>query len=84
VRRALEIPLGGLEDEVKNLYYKKGLLQKVLKDAESLIDKSRQEAQPDTDDYDLAVPRLTGGGIITLERTLAKLRTLLQDYTSKA
>lgn len=84
VRRALEIPLGGLEEEVKNLYYKKGLLQKVLKDAEQLIDKSKQEAQPDTDDCDLAVPRLTGGGMITLERTLVKLRILLQNYISKA
>jgi hypothetical protein len=33
-------------------------------------------------DTELAVPRLTAGGIITLERTLAKLEVLQQAPTS--
>ncbi|KAH9039937.1 hypothetical protein EDB84DRAFT_1477060 [Lactarius hengduanensis] len=54
VRRALEVPLGSLESEIGWLYRKQGRLAKVLCDARALP----------------AVPRLTAGGIITLERTL--------------
>ena len=41
VRRALEIPLGGLEKELYWLYYTKGKLAKVLNDARALVEKSK-------------------------------------------
>jgi len=78
VRRALEIPLGGLQLEMNWLYYTKGRLAKVLNDARQLITKSKNEPAGDVD-QDLAVPRLTAGGIITLERTLGKLQLLLDQ-----
>lgn len=92
VRRALEIPLGSLESEISWLYHRHGRLAKVLCDARALVEKSRGEsshqepssatavgAQPGgagDHDWEPAVPRLTAGGIITLERTLAKLEAL--------
>lgn len=78
VRRALEIPLGGLQLEINWLYYTKGRLAKVLSDARQLIEKSKNEPMGDSD-QELAVPRLTTGGIITLERTLGKLQILLEQ-----
>ncbi|KAI0758238.1 hypothetical protein C8Q74DRAFT_307926 [Fomes fomentarius] len=75
VRRALEIPLGGLEAEVNWFYYTNGKLKKVLDDARALIRKSRAiqsgEKEESEADRELAVPKLSGGGIITLERILA-------------
>ncbi|GLB35998.1 putative ubiquitin-conjugating enzyme family protein [Lyophyllum shimeji] len=83
VRRALEIPLGGLEFELKWLYYQNHRLEKVIRDARLLIEKSKAGVPLSETDRDLAVPRLTAGGIITLERTLKKLQTLLDPhYTS--
>lgn len=61
------------------MYYKQGRLKKVLEDARNLIQKSKTSPEGG-DDKDLAVPRLTTGGIITLERTLAKLQGLLDSY----
>ncbi|KAI0638530.1 hypothetical protein C8Q77DRAFT_1091600 [Trametes polyzona] len=84
VRRALEIPLGGLEEELKWFYYTSGKLRKVLDDARALIAKSRAtqgEEVPEAD-RDRAVPRLSSGGIITLERTLVKLQALLDAQSS--
>ncbi|KAG5647587.1 hypothetical protein DXG03_008940 [Asterophora parasitica] len=82
VRRALEIPLGGLEDEVKWLYYQNRRLEKVLRDARALVEKSLPSSSSDENlnDRDLAVPRLTAGGIITLERTLNRLQILHDSY----
>ncbi|CAL1695554.1 unnamed protein product [Somion occarium] len=80
VRRALEIPLGGLEGEIDWFYYKRGLLRKVVTDARSLIEKSKTDTSEA--DGDRAIPRLTGGGIIALERTLTKLQTLLDAHRS--
>ncbi|KAI0068302.1 hypothetical protein BV25DRAFT_1911299 [Artomyces pyxidatus] len=76
VRRALEIPLGSLESEISWLYYKDGRLAKVLHDAHALVAKSRDPPADSDADSERAVPRLTAGGIITLERTLAKLEGL--------
>lgn len=73
VLRALKIPLGGLEREMEFLYYQNHRLKKVLDDARALINKSKAMSNVADADQDLAVPRLTGGGILTLERTLAKL-----------
>ena len=79
VRRALEIPLGGLEKEFHWFYYTKGKLAKVLNDARALVEKSKSSKEDTEADRELAVPRLTGGGIIALERTLAKLQALLDN-----
>jgi ubiquitin-conjugating enzyme E2 O len=102
VRRALEMPLGGLEPEIWYIYYANKLLDKVVCDARRLIDKSSTRSAEDGSilspsssssssssstsartaadaDSDLAVPRLTAGGIIALERTLTKLQSLLGD-----
>ncbi|KAF8078774.1 hypothetical protein FPV67DRAFT_1466416 [Lyophyllum atratum] len=79
IRRALEIPLGGLDLEIKWLYYQHHRLDKVLRDAQMLVEKSKVSSQLSETDQDLAVPRLTAGGIITLERTLSKLQTLLDS-----
>jgi ubiquitin-conjugating enzyme E2 O len=76
VRRALEIPLGGLEADINWLYYTQGRLAKVLQDSRALIQKSQSESEIAETDLNLAVPRLTTGGIIMLERTLSKLQTL--------
>lgn len=80
VRRALEIPLGGLESEIEWMYFKNGKLRKVLRAARALIDKSKSTTEDAPGDEDAAVPRLTGGGIIALERTLTKLQTLLDSH----
>ena len=77
VRRALEIPLGGLENEIQHIYYTQKRLHKVVADAQSLIEKSQSQSQEIPDDQDLAVPRLTAGGILSLGRTLTKLQALL-------
>ncbi|KAG5653348.1 hypothetical protein H0H81_000970 [Sphagnurus paluster] len=79
IRRALEFPLGGLDHEVKWLYYENRRLEKVLRDARGLVEKSRAAPESKETDQDLAVPRLTVGGIITLERTLNKLQVLFDS-----
>ncbi|KAN0135671.1 ubiquitin-conjugating enzyme3 like-protein [Lactarius tabidus] len=86
VRRALEVPLGSLEGEIGWLYRKQGRLAKVLCEARALVEKSRTEPSAQSSnaaaaaggdrDSEPAVPRLTAGGIITLERTLVKLEAL--------
>jgi len=80
VRRALELPPGGLEPEIQWLYHRSGRLDKVVNDAQRLIEKSKNataDTAPDSEeDRELAVPRLSAGGIITLDRTLTKLISL--------
>ncbi|KAI0832769.1 hypothetical protein BC628DRAFT_1415018 [Trametes gibbosa] len=84
VRRALEIPLGGLEEELRWFYYTSGKLRKALEDARALIAKSKatQGEEVTEADRDRAVPRLSSGGIIALERTLVKLQGLLDAQTA--
>lgn len=77
IRRALELSPGGLEKEIEWLYHTNGLLEKVLQDSRRLIDISKKHPEVPPVDRDLAVPRLTEGGILTLERTLTKLQKLL-------
>lgn len=88
IRRALEIPLSGLEEEIHWLYYKRGMLEKVVKDARALIEKSKdatEEFEPSASSVeDLAVPRLTAGGVITLTRTLTKLQALSDSHVASA
>lgn len=74
--------MGGLEAEIKWLYYENHRLKKVLRDAELLIQKSKAVSSINDADRDLAVPRLTAGGTITLERILNKLRIFLSVDTS--
>ncbi|KAJ7102087.1 hypothetical protein B0H15DRAFT_813134 [Mycena belliarum] len=78
VRRALELPPGGLEPEIEWLYHTSGRLDKVVNDAQKLIETSKNAAEAaDVEvDRELAVPRLSAGGIITLDRTLAKLNNI--------
>ncbi|TFK56945.1 hypothetical protein OE88DRAFT_1670528 [Heliocybe sulcata] len=80
VRRALEILPGSIESEIRWMYYTNGKLEKVFRDAIALIDKSKTTPEDLTQDLDLAVPRLTSGGIITLERTLSKLKAILDSH----
>ena len=70
--------MGGLEFETKWLYFQNRKLAKVLQDAQTLIASSKAFPDSIEADQDLAVPRLTAGGIITLERTLSKLQILLE------
>lgn len=84
IRRALEIPLGGLEKEVEWLYYTNGGLRKVLADSRSLIEVSKKNTGIAPEEKDLAVPRLTEGGIITLERTLVRLQDLYDRRQAQA
>ncbi|KAJ7487432.1 hypothetical protein B0H11DRAFT_2013304 [Mycena galericulata] len=78
VRRALELPPGGLEPEIEWLYHTSGRLDKVVNDVEKLIEKSKSitDLVDSEEDRELAVPRLSAGGIITLDRTLVKLNGL--------
>ncbi|KAJ7275196.1 hypothetical protein B0H12DRAFT_1227721 [Mycena haematopus] len=79
VRRALELPPGGLETEIEWLYHRSGRLDKVINDAQKLIEKSKNTAADGFDseeDRELAVPRLSAGGILTLNRTLVRLISL--------
>jgi ubiquitin-conjugating enzyme E2 O len=74
VSRALGTPLGGLEAEIKYFYHEQGRLQKVIDDANTLIHKSKNcQAVNDQAWETYAVPRLTAGGMIMLERILKKL-----------
>ncbi len=85
VRRALEIPLGGLEEELRWFYHTSGKLRKVLGDARALIVKStatQGDAEVPEADRERAVPRLSSGGIIALERTLGKLQALQDAQTA--
>jgi ubiquitin-conjugating enzyme E2 O len=79
VRRALEIPMGGLEAEIRWFYRNQKWLQKVIDDARRLIVRSTEQSQSDARDSDAAVTRLTAGGIISLERVLSKLQALLEN-----
>ncbi|TCD69895.1 hypothetical protein EIP91_005719 [Steccherinum ochraceum] len=76
VRRALDLAPIGFESELKWFYYTNGMLDKILHDSAVLIQKSKSPPADDEADTELAIPRLTGGGIISLERTLNKLRAL--------
>lgn len=86
VRRALELPLGGLESELSWFYHERGRLQSVIRDARELIETSKS-AEGSSDAAmavrsDRAVPRLTPGGALVLSRTLVKLEALWEARTS--
>ena len=84
MRRALEIPLGGLDNVIRDIYFDQGKLAKVIGSAHALMEKSKTTPEGHEEDSDLAVPRLTGGGVITLSRILDKLETLQTSLCSRA
>jgi len=56
------------------LYFKQSRLQKIIDDANTLINQSRNSQGASDQAWErYAVPRLTAGGIIMLERILKKL-----------
>jgi len=74
----LEVPVGGLEEEIAWLYYTTDRLKKVIDDAETLIERSKHPADViDTQYPELAMQRLTAGGVISLTRILNRLRVYL-------
>ena len=75
----MEISLGGLDEIIKDIYYTHGRLEKVVESTRSLIEKSKVTKDGEEDD-DLAVPRLSAGGIIAISRTLEKLEGHLSAY----
>jgi ubiquitin-conjugating enzyme E2 O len=79
VRHALEIPVGGLESEINWMYYTNKRLHKIVLDVRVLIENSKASDQSDAGS-DLAVPRLSIGGRIALDRTLSKLHGLLDKH----
>jgi len=77
ISRALELRLADLESEIDWIYFSDGKLDKVLQHSEALIGRSGAvSADSDDESYDLAVPRLTAGGIISLRRVLGRLQSL--------
>ncbi|KAG9019315.1 hypothetical protein FRB90_004028 [Tulasnella sp. 427] len=95
VKRALEYPPGGLQKEIEWLYLDQGKLGKVIADAKALIGASQQASGSSravsggggNEDImriipgweDKAVPKLTAGGILPLQRTLGKLEAILAE-----
>ncbi|KAG8915038.1 hypothetical protein FRC01_003811 [Tulasnella sp. 417] len=92
VRRALEYPPGSLQKEIEWLYLEQGKLGKVIADAKALIEASQKSSRAavggsGNEDImrtipgweDKAVPKLTAGGILPLQRTLGKLETILAE-----
>ena len=74
----MEVPVGGLEEEIAWLYHSKGRLKKVVDDAEVLIERSKHPVEVIEATYpELAMQRLTAGGVISLTRILTRLRVYL-------
>lgn len=76
IKHALENPPLGLSSEIESIYILGGRLSKSIRDAENLIAASREDAGVYPLDGNAAVPRLTLGGILPLERTLVYLKGL--------
>jgi len=81
VKHALQNPPSGLEAEIRWLYRKQGKLEKIIADSNALIALSRNavEQAPNWLQGERAVTRLTLGGILTLERTLNSLQSILDS-----
>jgi ubiquitin-conjugating enzyme E2 O len=80
VRHALEIPVDGLESEINWMYYTNKRLEKIVLDVRVLIENSKASSDQSDAGSELAVPRLSIGGRITLDRTLSKLHGLLDKH----
>jgi len=87
VRRALEFPPEGLQKEIDWMFVEQGKLAKVIDDAKALIAASQKAGGTRTEDImrtmpgweDKAVPKLTPGAVLPVQRTLAKLETILAE-----
>lgn len=90
VRRALEAAPLGLEKEIESFYIERGILRRVIADAKDLIEISgttvtSDTVESDTNDTsweDKAIPRLSAGAILMLQRTVAKLEALSEARQS--
>ncbi|TFL06373.1 hypothetical protein BDV98DRAFT_559298 [Pterulicium gracile] len=76
IKHALEVSIGGFHDELQSFYFERGTLAKVVTAARDLIERSGQVEEANGEPLDLAVPRLSSGGVISLTRTLKKLQYL--------
>ncbi|KAG8872742.1 hypothetical protein FRB97_007396 [Tulasnella sp. 331] len=92
VRRALEAPPIGLGEEIEWLYITQGRLAKVIQEARSLIEaagaapsgsSSADSGEPSTIEEEpvlawdgKAIPRLSAGAVLMLQRTLLKLEAI--------
>jgi ubiquitin-conjugating enzyme E2 O len=81
VRQAIEFPISGFEDEIKLLYIHQGKLGQIIRNAQALIERSKDGSEPTIEEQEAAVPRLSSGGVLTLSRTLTKLQSLLDTST---
>lgn len=88
----MEVPPLGLEKELESLYLERGRLAQIIGDAQSLVKISETPAQ-DSQDHDehggssssskpaswedKAIPRLSAGAILMLQRTVTKLEAIL-------
>jgi len=88
VRHALAIPPGGLEEDIRFFYHGAKRLRAVIEKSRALIEKSRRDPNPSKEQLqkdetaDIAIPRLSVGGIIMLERNLNALQETLDAWDS--
>lgn len=84
VRRALEVPPGSLENELRWFYTTQGKLRKVIGDAKQLMRESEElettmpgDLKPNTNDqHQRAVTQLSAGARLLLARTVSKLEEI--------
>jgi ubiquitin-conjugating enzyme E2 O len=82
VKHALQQPPSGLEAEIRWLYVTQGKLAKIIADSIALITWSRGaegQGPKSVQGYERAIDHLTLGGILTLERTLSHLQSILDS-----
>jgi ubiquitin-conjugating enzyme E2 O len=87
VRHGLQILPSGLETEIRWIYLEQGKLAKIIADSTALIASSRDRGGQSSNPAGLqgrepAINRLTLGGILTLERTLSHLQSILDSEGS--
>jgi len=84
VRHGLQILPSGLETEIRWIYLEQGKLAKIIADSTALIASSRDTGGQTAglQGRELAINRLTLGGILTLERTLSHLQSILDSEGS--
>jgi ubiquitin-conjugating enzyme E2 O len=87
VRRALEVPPGGLEDELKWYYFTCNILKRVIEQARSLMKESEESDGNNsfqTNPLDQrAVKYLSAGARLLLSRTLPKLEGIQAIHDSQ-
>jgi ubiquitin-conjugating enzyme E2 O len=84
VRRALEVPPGSLENEIRWFYITQGKLQKVIGDAKQLMRESEELEMTmpgglkpkSSDQHQRAVAQLSAGARLLLARTMSRLEEI--------